>query len=904
MRKKSKINLIIITLAIALAFLSINNYNIIDDQGNNGAINEIQDESNLKSPSKSGSYSESFIHIDGNWSHTVGNYTWCSGDGSWGNPYVIENVIIDASSSPAGSGIFINNSKNNYFIIKNCTVFDAGVGAEDAGIRLENTDNGTLIDNYYSNNGRNGIFLHNYCKNSTILGNTANYNGELGIVLSGDCDNNTISGNTANNNHYGIWLDDRCHANIISGNTANDNLDGGMILQDNCDNNTISGNIVNDNFDVGMKLHDNCVNNTISGNIASNEATLDQDMGILLESGCNYTTITGNLILNNTLYGISITTGCQNNSIYYNSFIGTIGGHAHDEGTNNHWDNSIVGNYWVNHTSPDLGDDGIVDDPYTWISGVANSEDHFPLVETPVHLGEKIHIDDSGANAWRWSKTAKLKWWCTGTGTKYDPYVIDGLEIDGGGSGNGIFIQVSYIYFIIKNCIVYNAYRGTLMEDVDNGAFINNNCSHNEGDGIVLWALQYSDCQNNTISGNTANNNENDGIFIAGNCYYNNISGNTVNNNNDNGIYLDHMCNVNNILENTVNNNGDTGIYLNYNCGDNDISGNTVNNNGDEGIYLDDSDNQNTISGNTVINNRVGTYIWDCHSNLIYNNFFIDNIKNADDDGSDNHWDNGGIGNHWSDYPGKDANDDGFGDTPYNISGDADSQDNYPFWWDPIAFSIITSNPNDAFSHTAPDFTITINEGILNTLWYTIDEGLTNIPCNTSDKITQTTWDDLDDGNFTLTCSATDFRGYLTMNSIIIQKDTVAPNITLNSPTPNQICKKEPPDFNVSIIEENLFSTWYTIESIAENFTFTELNGTIDQTAWNNVLKGEVSITFYAQDKAGTTGSVSVVVIKRIPSKPPFAIIIIASVSIAGGLGVAVATIVLLRKRKRTSEVK
>lgn len=160
MRDKCKIKIIIIILGIVFSFLSIINYNIIDDRGNNEGTIEIRDETNLKNLKKSGSDSESFIHIDGsipdNWSDTATDYDWCSGDGSWGNPYVIENLIINASSSPTGSGIFINNSKNNYFIIKNCTVFDAGVGAEDAGIRLENTDNGTLIDNYYSNNGRKG----------------------------------------------------------------------------------------------------------------------------------------------------------------------------------------------------------------------------------------------------------------------------------------------------------------------------------------------------------------------------------------------------------------------------------------------------------------------------------------------------------------------------------------------------------------------------------------------------------------------------------------------------------------------------------------------------------------------------------------------------------------------------
>ena len=155
-----------------------------------------------------------------------------------------------------------------------------------------------------------------------------------------------------------------------------------------------------------------------------------------------------------------------------------------------------------------------------------------------------------------------------------------------------------------------------------------------------------------------------------------------------------------------------------------------------------------------------------------------------------------------------------------------------------------------------------------------------------------------------MTFFANDSKGYLTMNSIIIQKDMVAPIITLNSPMPNQLCGKIPPDFSISIIEENLFSTWYTIEGIAGKFYFTELNGTINQEAWENIIEGEVIITFYAQDRAGNIETESVVVIKRIPSKPaiPFVIILITIISAVAGIGVAATVIFLLRKRKRASE--
>jgi len=121
MKNKSKIKIFIVILGLIFAFLSISNYNIFNEQ--DGTI-EIRNEGNFKRLKKSGGYVESFIHIDGsipgNWSATT-SYGWCYIDNG---VYVIENVTIDASSSPTGSGILINNYKNEYFIIRNCTVYN------------------------------------------------------------------------------------------------------------------------------------------------------------------------------------------------------------------------------------------------------------------------------------------------------------------------------------------------------------------------------------------------------------------------------------------------------------------------------------------------------------------------------------------------------------------------------------------------------------------------------------------------------------------------------------------------------------------------------------------------------------------------------------------------------------
>ena len=206
----------------------------------------------------------------------------------------------------------------------------------------------------------------------------------------------------------------------------------------------------------------------------------------------------------------------NNNLIYQNSLIGNGEWHASDSGTNNQWDNSEIGNYWDTHTSPDDDGNGIVDDPYIWIQGSAGSVDNYPLAKSPHNV--KIHIDDNAGNNWEWAST---QFWCIGSGTPTNPYRIQSLIINAGGSGNGILIENSNVYFRIKNCEVYNAGLGIVLSNTNNGIISGNTVAYNAFHGILLQSSN-----NNIISGNTAHNNWM-GIFLA---YSNDntVSGNIV----------------------------------------------------------------------------------------------------------------------------------------------------------------------------------------------------------------------------------------------------------------------------------------------------------------------------------------------------------------------------------------
>lgn len=104
---------------------------------------------------------------------------------------------------------------------------------------------------------------------------------------------------------------------------------------------------------------------------------------------------------------------------------------------------------------------------------------------------------------------------------------------------------------------------------------------------------------------------------------------------------------------------------------------------------------QNGIHENIVNNHYKGILVVSGASNTsVYDNIFQNNGTPADDDGSMTLWNKpktavnsnivGGSflgGNYWDDYSGADGDDDGLGDTPRGIAGDANSSDALPLIW-------------------------------------------------------------------------------------------------------------------------------------------------------------------------------------------------------------------------------
>jgi len=268
------------------------------------------------------------IHIDDtnptmNWS-VAKDAGICAGNGTYSEPYIIEDLVIDGGGS--GSCILIENSIV-YFRIEKCNLYNSG-DHPAAGIKLNNTNNGQVTDNVCSPNN-SGISLY-ASHNNTISGNIVDHNDYCGILLN-DGDNNTISGNSI---YYNSW---------------------GIILH------------------VGGAENNNIMGNTIVSN----------QIGITTWSFVRYNNITRNIIHNNTFYGIEFKGGPSgNNDVYFNCFEDN-GVHANDGASNNKWDNGTIGNYWDDYTGSDSDNNGIGDIPYN-IAGSAGSQDNFPLMICPI----------------------------------------------------------------------------------------------------------------------------------------------------------------------------------------------------------------------------------------------------------------------------------------------------------------------------------------------------------------------------------------------------------------------------------------------------------------------------------------------------------------------------------------
>ncbi|GAI81933.1 unnamed protein product, partial [marine sediment metagenome] len=172
---------------------------------------------------------------------------------------------------------------------------------------------------------------------------------------------------------------------------------------------------------------------------------------------------------------------------------------------------------------------------------------------------------------------------------------------------------------------------------------------------------------------------------------------------------------------------------------------------------------------------------------------------------------------------------------------------------------------------------LTLNQGTYELNWWKFEEGSGN-----------TIYDSYTDIDTTFTYQS-DLR-YFTV-------DTTLPSITIISPAENEFFGSIAPDYDISITGFNE-AIWYTIDGGTTNITTSGLTGTINQTEWDKLTDGIVTITFYANNSAGIIGSDMVQVIKSVSVEPPPSPPGIPGYNLIALIGVTFAITLILAKRK------
>jgi parallel beta-helix repeat protein len=564
-------------------------------------------------------------------------YEGWQGDGSSGNPYIIEGYDINASSAYGIHGIE-RRSTTVYFVIK-----DLKIECAYQGIYLYNVKNAKIDSCNLESNGF-GIYIESSSGND-IIGNTvvSNHYGDIhlshssgnnltgngmignGIDILGDLlehwnTHNIDNSNTVNGkplyywknkigetvplgagqiilaNCTGVKIEDQeildvsvgiqvgfSFKNVINGNKVHSNKMDGIYVQ-NC-----SGNDVKDNDIYSNKYWGVYIINSIGDNITGNNITNNSDgIGILYSSG---NTITGNTISLNDDCGIRLAY----------SFRGNIEDNRMIE--NGIFIEGNLLDHWSTHN---------ID-----ISNIVNGK--------PVHyLSNKTgSVAPLGAGQVILANCTNVR--------------IENQELTN--SSVGIVLGFSSNNSIINNTVKSHSEYGIYLRNSTGNNIKKNNVSFNSRYGIYLFHSSCNIVQDNYVSsnkyssinldlshennlvGNNISSTDDYGIdlFLSDK---NKISENNISSIRLSGIHLQSSDN-NEVMFNNATMNGWYGIDLDYSNA-NYIEGNLLSNNEEGGASLRSSEN-NTLRNNTAIEGYWGFYLWSSNDNHILANLATNN---------------------------------------------------------------------------------------------------------------------------------------------------------------------------------------------------------------------------------------------------------------------------------------
>lgn len=527
---------------------------------------------------------------------------------------------IDSSNLVEGKRVYYWVSEHDkvfppdagYIAAINCSrvvVKDLSLSDNFAGVQFAYTNN-SLVQNVTCQSNEQGIRL--LCSNgNTIIGSTLHLNSFSGISLS-----------TASSNHI--------LRNLVELNPNGITLSYSPLIPAYSENNTISGNVITGNRETGIYIV-----NSSYGTVHDNEIS-SSPIGIEID-------LSEGLSKNNSIY---------HNNLMNNTVNALFAARPSSPLPMNNWDYGYPdgGNYWGDYNGTDVfsgefqnqtGADGIGDVRY--VLGEKN-EDSYPLIRPygsirNVNTGLAYLTIQSAINA---HETINGHTITVGEGVYHESVVINKtLALIGQGRDRTILETESMVN--ITTIIADNVLLSSFTIRSSHIAAPSN--------GVLLVNASYCTIQDIFVTGK----------FVAvkldrGSC--NNLIQNNLFRDNQYGIFLrrrptEEMVCGNVLFNNTIIHNFWNGIEL-ARCERNVVEANTLADNGGFGLEIPIY----TPSYNNII----------FHNNFMNNSWNNVPVRQAYDiPAFSNQWDYNGEGNHWSDYTGRDNNQDGVGDVPYSI---------------------------------------------------------------------------------------------------------------------------------------------------------------------------------------------------------------------------------------------
>jgi parallel beta-helix repeat protein len=257
-----------ITALMMIMMILLTMTSIHDENGN-----ASQSEHKSTISGRDGSIGPILILNDSAFDQKAEEMNW-TGNGSESDPYVIENLDLNANGSGYGIGI----STTYYFTIRNCSIRKADGGGAPLGAISILSGKGTIMDCRINSSGygirslspcriinntifdcHNGLWILN--DDNEVFGNLIIDGANHAIHFQGD--DSLIKENTVRNWDYGIYLIGG-ERNRVQDNSVT-NIDDHGIRLDNSHNNTVIDNYAANNDD-GIFLKYGSSNNRISNN--------------------------------------------------------------------------------------------------------------------------------------------------------------------------------------------------------------------------------------------------------------------------------------------------------------------------------------------------------------------------------------------------------------------------------------------------------------------------------------------------------------------------------------------------------------------------------------------------------------------------------------------------------------